>query len=89
MIFLSRKTTLFVVNIPSEKVCQIDVGETTFRIDLTEKAKIIRTSGEKICQIDVSETTFRIDWRLQEFPLDLELEKLHTSRAVQVRATSD
>jgi hypothetical protein len=63
--------------------------KTTFQIDLTEKAKIIRTPGEKICQIDVGETTFRIDWRLQEFPLDLELEKLHTSRAVQVRATSD
>ena len=43
--------------------------KTTFQIDLTEKAKIIRTPGEKI---DVGETTFRIDWRLQEFPLDLE-----------------
>ena len=66
------------------------LGETRFVFPVQcKKNYIIRIPSEKICQIDVSETTFRIDWRLQEFPLDLELEKLHTSRAVQVRATSD
>ena len=94
-----------IIRILGEKFCQIDVGETRFVFPVQEKrhskfgfeAKLFVFWVKKICQIDVSETqcavarktTFRIDWRLQEFPLDLELEKLHTSRAVQVRATSD